>query len=147
MLKSPIPKTAFHDFYLTTSMDLIRELPADYQPPESAEEILCRYALGERFFESADLPDRADFRNAVLEDSIFEDVFLSDVDFRGADLKRVSFRNVKVKCSDFRGADLQDACFQGAAVEATLFDGAQLEGTSFAGAGYYGVTLTEGDIP
>ena len=121
--------------------------PIDYVPPESVEEIIARYAVGERYFGHADIPDGADFREATLEDAVFELSFLSSADFRGANLKRVSFRSANVKCSDFREADLEGATFEGASVEATDFAGANMSGVSFAGAGYYGYSLREGERP
>ncbi len=124
-----------------------QEHNADYQAPESAEEILRRYAAGERYFAHADLPDGAVFRSANLEDCTFDHSFLSDADFREANLKGVSFLNSNIKCSDFRGANLQGASFQGSSVEAIFLDGANLDEVSFAGATWCGATLKEGDFP
>lgn len=122
-------------------------IPLDYKAPESVEELLRRYATGERYFASADIPDGADLKGAVLEDAILEHVWLSDANCQGANLQRVSFRHSNVKCAIFRDANLQDASFEGAAVEATDFAGANLSGVSFAGAGDYGYIIQPGESP
>lgn len=82
-----------------------------YQPPQSVDDLLRRYACGERYFAGADIPDGANFQNVNLEGASFEGAFLSDADFRGANLGNVNFRNANLKCSDFRGADLKGAVF------------------------------------
>jgi uncharacterized protein YjbI with pentapeptide repeats len=122
------------------------ERPAG-SPPESAEEILRRFARGERFFSLADLPDGSDFHGANLEGCVFRRCWLFDADFRGASLRSANFHESNLKGSDFRDADLRGARFAGSSVEAARFEGARLEGASFAGAGYYGLTLEEGDVP
>jgi hypothetical protein len=65
--------------------------PAGYQPPQTVEELLQRYASGERYFVNADLPDGADFPSANLEGAILEKAWLYDVDFSGAKRDRIYY--------------------------------------------------------
>jgi uncharacterized protein YjbI with pentapeptide repeats len=119
----------------------------DYQPPKSADELLRRYAAGERYFAEADIPEGSDLRNSTLAHSTFDRGWLSDIDFRGANLRHVRFLSCNIKCSDFRGADLEGAIFTGALVEATQFENANLTNATFAGAYAYGYELKDGDVP
>lgn len=122
-------------------------LPTGYEPPRSAEELLRRYAAGERFFPEADIPEDSSLREAVLADALFKDAWLSVVDFRGANLRGCRFEGGNVKCSDFRGADLRGAVFAGTAVEATLWDGANTNGADFTMATAYGGTIRDAEFP
>lgn len=117
----------------------------DYRPPESREELLRRYASGERDFPNTDLCD-ADLAGVALDGANFERwSWFSDTNFEGASLRGTSFRECNVKCASFRHADLTGASFERAAVEAADFDGAALEGVSFVGATCYGYTIRDGD--
>ncbi len=118
---------------------------AENKRVESVEELLRRYAAGDRHFTDTDLPDGSDLRGVTLDGSHFEGGFLT-ADFRGANLRGVRF-DCNVKCADFSEADLTGASFEGAAVEATMFDGAVLENTRFRGAWYMGWELTEDEAP
>jgi uncharacterized protein YjbI with pentapeptide repeats len=122
-------------------------LPEGYQPPASAEELLRRYAAGERYFPQADVPEQSSLEGCTLEGAVFESAWVSCVSLRGANLRRVRFERCNVKCSDFGGADLRGASFPGTHVEAASFEGANLEGASFAGALAYGGEYREGDVP
>ena len=119
----------------------------DYSPPESAQDLLRRYAAGECFFPNADIPDGSSLELATLEGAVFLSAWLSDVNFRGANLQRVRFEECNIKCSDFGNADLRGAMFPRTHVEATNYDGANLEGASFAGALAYGGEYLDGQIP
>ncbi len=117
----------------------------DYQPPESRQELLRRYADGERHFPETDLCD-ADLSGVTLDGASFEKLsWFHSANFEGASLRKTSFRECNVKCADFRRADLTGASFELAAVEAMDLEGAVLEGTSFVGASYYGYTIQEED--
>ena len=94
-----------------------REGEQEYQPPTSAEELLSRYAAGERYFPEADMPDGSDFSKAHLAGAVLERCWLSDANFTGADLRRVSFRGTNLKCADFRDANLEGSIWTGASVE------------------------------
>jgi hypothetical protein len=117
------------------------DLPIGYKPPETREELLLRYATGERSFPETELSD-ADLSSVKLDGASFEKwSWFSSANFEGASLRGTIFRECNVKCASFRGADLTDASFELAAVEAADFDGAVLDRTRFEGAGYYGITL------
>jgi uncharacterized protein YjbI with pentapeptide repeats len=119
----------------------------NYEPPQSAEELLRRYAEGARYFAESELDNSVhDFRNVELEDADFSRSFIF-ADFRGADLKRASFASANVKTCDFRNADLEGADFSGAAIDGTLFEGANLQGARFDGAGCYGYTMKAEERP
>ena len=119
----------------------------NYEPPQSAEELLRRYAEGERYFAESELDhSNYDFQNSILEGADFSRSFIT-ADFRGANLKRVSFVSANIKTCDFRNADLEGADFSGAALEATQFEGAKLQGTRFEGAGCYSYTMKADEKP
>ena len=124
-----------------------RTQESGYEPPRSAEEILRRYAAGERVFRDADLPEGSSFRGATLAGAIFKEAMLHSVDFRGADLRGVQFVNSNVKCSDFRSADLWDAVFTGTSVEATFWEGANVVGADFAEAFFHGSPIRDPEFP
>jgi hypothetical protein len=115
-----------------------------YAPPTTAEELLDRYALGERLFPSCDLDD-AKLTGATLTDAVFDGSWFHSTTFDGADLRGARFESCNVKCASFRRADLRGASFRLSAVEGTDFEGAQLDGASFEGAGCYGGTIHDGD--
>ena len=119
--------------------------PTNYKPPESREELLRRYASGERSFPDTELSD-ADLSGVTLDDASFEKwSWFSSTNFEGASLRGTSFRECNVKWASFRDADLTGASFELAAVEATDFLGATLKGVSFVGATCYGYTIKDGD--
>jgi uncharacterized protein YjbI with pentapeptide repeats len=119
--------------------------PTNYRPPESREELLRRYASGERSFPDTELSD-ADLVGVTLDGvSIERFSWFFSTNFEGASLRGTSFRECNVKCASFRNADLTGASFELAAVEAAEFNGARLEGVSFVGATCYGCTTRNGD--
>lgn len=117
----------------------------DYTPPESREELLRRYASGERNFPGAELSD-ADLAGVTLDGAKFGRFsWFHGANFEGASLRGVSFQECNVKCACFRHADLTGASFDLAAVEAADFKGASLKGASFVGATCYGYTIRSED--
>src|SRR6267143_2148787 len=119
----------------------------NYEPPSSAEELIRRYAQGERYFGHSDLPDRTNLTGVQLEGSNLERSWFHSANFSRANLRGVNFSECNVKCVDFSDADLEGANFAGAAVESLLLDGANLKGVNFAGASAYGYELREGQTP
>jgi uncharacterized protein YjbI with pentapeptide repeats len=115
-----------------------------YIPPDSVEELLRRYAGGERRFPDTNL-DEANLWGVTLEGAVFDRSWFHSANFERANLRGVSFRLCNVKCVNFRAADLSGASFQLAAVEAAEFEGALLDGASFEGASFYGYTIHDGD--
>jgi uncharacterized protein YjbI with pentapeptide repeats len=124
-----------------------QDQPSSYEPPHTADEILRRYATGERFFPDADIPEESSLCRATLAGAIFKEAMLHSVDFRGADLRGVQFIDSNVKCSDFRDTDLRGAVFTGTCVEATVWDGANVEGADFAEAFLYGSPIRDPEFP
>lgn len=121
---------------------------ADYQPPQSANELLQRYQNGERYFGATELDQEPiDFSCLSLEGIIFAPGSFLMVDFRNANLKGADFSDCNVKTCDFRGADLEDACFRNAALEATQFQNANLKNCDFAGASCYSKVLIAREQP
>ena len=119
-----------------------------YQPPRSRDELLARYAAGERHFVDTelDIPDRiVDLDGAVLDGADFSEGWFTAT-FRGASLRATKFRHANVKCCDFTGADLTDADFREAALEATKWSGATLLGIQFGDVSLYGTFLTEAEF-
>ncbi len=131
-----------------TALGDSHHLPPGYSPPQSAEELLRRYAAGERYFPDADIPDRSSLRGATLAGAIFRDFWLSDVDLRDADLRGCRFENGNVKCSEFDNADLRNATFSGCVhVEASSWHGAKVDGTDFSGVWAYGSPINSPEFP
>ena len=119
--------------------------PSHYKPPTSREELVRRYASGERSFPETDLSD-ADLTRVTLDGASFESFsWFFDANFDGASLRGTCFRECNVKCASFRLADLTGASFELAAVEAADFSEAKLEGARFVGATCYGYTIKTGD--
>ena len=120
--------------------------PDDYGPPVTAEELLRRYAAGERSFPETDLME-CSFEGAVLEGAIFVHSWLCAINFRRANLRGVRFENCMLKCSDFSGADLQDASFAQSNIGLASYNGANLVGADFGGAVSFRRTFRTGDLP
>jgi uncharacterized protein YjbI with pentapeptide repeats len=116
-----------------------------YLPPKSRDELLARYAAGERFFAGAELDSintGVDLAGAMLDGADFSDSWFI-ASFRDASLKGAIFRRANVKTCDFSGADLTDADFRDAPLEATKWSGAILSGCKFGNVNYYGANVSE----
>ena len=96
----------------------------------TAEELLQRYAAGERSFL------RADLRGVNLEGA-----YLDGVDMRGADLSRANLRRAYLE-----GADLEGANFCWANLEEAMVYKASLLCTNFSGANLRSAQLWESDF-
>lgn len=112
-----------------------------YRPPTTREELLARYACGERYFAWMELPENTDLSGVTLEGAIFDNGMLSDITFHHANLRNTSFRSANVKCADFRYSTLVNANFAGASIEAIDLYQAHIEGAHFQSATYYGITV------
>lgn len=119
-----------------------------YRPPKSGEELLARYAAGERYFVGAELDHTGadglllNLAGAVLDEADFSKCWFQ-ASFAGASLRATKFRDANVKSCDFSRADLTDAEFFGAAMEATTWGGANLIRTKFGDVSLYGAELDE----
>lgn len=88
---------------------LVTDQSDDYRAPESREDLLRRYASGERNFPGAELSD-ADLSGVTLDGASFEKwSWFNSANFEGASLRGASFRECNVKCANFRRADLTGA--------------------------------------
>ena len=81
----------------------------NHQPPANAEELLARYAAGERAFAGARLSKAylqgaqlsgADFSGANFSDANLEDADLRDAILQGANLQRTALRDVNLENAD-----------------------------------------------
>ncbi len=120
---------------------------SEYEPPQSAGEVISRYRSGERYFGYLELEEPVcDLRGVDLSGANFSHSFLV-ADFRDASLRFANFLQCNIKTCDFRGADLQNAIFRGAALDSTNFADANLAGADFGGAGVYGHRMLAGELP
>lgn len=111
----------------------------NYRPPKDAQELLKRYAAGERYFAHASLP-MADLSGAGLVEANLQGANLIETTFRDADLRSANFQGANLRGSDLqkakllntklRDADLQDANL----AETTGLLAGQLGGANVCGA-------------
>ena len=114
--------------------------------PISAEDIIARYASGERSFVDLELDrETLDLSNVTLAGADFSRSFIFAT-FRGADLSGAVFDDANVKTCDFTGANLAGASFLRAAIDGATFTG-DLSDTTFDGAGWGGYTFLPGEKP
>ena len=112
------------------------------------EELLRRYATGERSFADIDLPrvrlsradlsgcnlSGADFQGSDLWAAILDGCDLSEADLRGAILRSASMRKANLHGAQLTGADLTAADLSGADIRDADFGGARLELAKLDGA-------------
>jgi hypothetical protein len=136
------------------------EKPPDYKPPRSAEELLARYAVGERYFVYANLAytnlAHAELVGVNLEGANLTGVelpgaHLNNADLRGTNLCDSNLFNTSLYGTSFRSANLARANLAGAKLyDANLaranLDGACLDGAHFGGAKLAGTYLANTDI-
>lgn len=84
------------------------------------EELLRRYAAGERDFRGADLRG-ANLRGADLRDANLRWADLTDADLRGADLTDADLRRANLRRANLRGADLRWADLSNAYLTGAIF--------------------------
>jgi len=121
--------------------------PSGYKPPTSAEELLERYARGERSFPRARLIDQ-DLREANLRNSDLVDSDLSGSDARGVSLQgarllRSRFVRVNFGEADLSRARLDGADFSWANLSHARLDSAFASGARFVRARMVGTSLRE----
>jgi uncharacterized protein YjbI with pentapeptide repeats len=115
------------------------------QPPTSPDELLCRYAAGERLFVDIEMAPGASLRGVMLCGACFENAWLHSVDFARADLRHCKFNNVNLKCVDFSDANLTGASFDDVVLCGSVFTGAKIGDTSLRDVESYGATITSLD--
>lgn len=109
----------------------------------SADDLLRRYASGERSFVSVNVADGSVLKKANLEGAIFQDGFFSDIDAREANFRGTTFRNMNLKCTDLRSADLTRAVFENVQIEHVAFRGAIVDDAIFRGMTFHGNEISD----
>lgn len=102
------------------------------EPPQSAEELLSRYAAGERMFQHAMLS------GAKLDGQDLTRANLFDADLSAADLSGTTLRAANLSTTNLQGANLREADL----FDANLFQ-AQLGDSDLRGANLTGADLTQ----
>jgi uncharacterized protein YjbI with pentapeptide repeats len=114
-----------------------------------SDEILRRYALGERDFRSLQIEDPEGthpLRGQTLDGADFRGSFIV-ADFDDASLRAARLDHANLKTCSFARADLTDADFSGSALCATTFFAASMARTSFEGAYFHSHVLRRGELP
>jgi uncharacterized protein YjbI with pentapeptide repeats len=113
---------------------------ADKRPPQSAKELLRRYAEGEREFVEANL-ERANLMDANLVGVNLKRVNLIEANLERANLEGANLINASLVDASLVGANLRRAKLAGA-----KFARANLAGANLRGANLQGVDLEEADL-
>lgn len=116
-----------------------------YTPPTSAEELLERYAKGERRFHHANLT-RADLGGANLRDANVSNADLVGANLRGADLSGAKLSGAYLVGARLEGADLSGANFHEAHLEGVKLSDAYLVSADFTGANLEGADFTGANL-
>lgn len=125
--------------------------PLGYKPPTSAQELLERYAAGERYFARADLSDSS------LSHMCLDSANLDGANFINARLIYISFRNASLREAVFHGTHFVQVSFEGADISrsdwrlkerpfAVCFPKARLHGASLRGCDLNGCRMTDVDL-
>ena len=121
-----------------------------------AEELLQKYAAGQRQFHSVNLRgidlqgvnlSEIDFYNADLTGADLNDANLSKANLRGTKLVRASFTNANLsELKDCHSLNLSWADLSGADLSQANLDGANLKRADLTGVNIYGATFTNADL-
>ncbi|MHC5938465.1 pentapeptide repeat-containing protein [Nostoc sp.] len=116
------------------------------------EELLQRYASGERDFSGADLRKAGIFdgRRLIFKDAIFKGVNLSGIieyriDFSGAGRER-KFFDIVIHRANLEGVDLRDIALSRAFLSNANLSGANLNKVNFWGANLSGANLADSEM-
>jgi len=113
-----------------------------YSPPETAEDLKNRYAMGERNFGArmfggsrpVVLPEKSNLERAELRDVNLHDAQMRYANLQYADLRGAELVTANLECADLRGADLRGASLVGANLSGANLMFAQLRGAVLLGA-------------
>ena len=119
--------------------------PEGYEPPQSAEELLERYAAGERYFRGAVLRC-THLRQASLQLCNLDHADLYGAVLDGADLRRASFEKADLRAADLRNANLQHAFFDDALMDDADCRKASLRFTRFKKVKLRNANLQDADL-
>ena len=134
--------------------------PPGYEPPTSAEELLGRYATGERYFAHSSLQSArlngavlseanlsySDLGWAELENSVLDGGSFGETSFRYAALGKASLRDAYVRVADFHRAKLGHAKLDGSDFTTATFIWAAMVGSSATKADFTEANLTRADL-
>jgi len=124
--------------------------PEGYEPPTSAEELLERYAVRERYFVGAQLEgvnlDGADLRGANLAAARLPKATLVDATLSSASLAGATLHGADLYLADLRSADLSRADLHKANIFNAWLHGARLRDASLSFATLDGVEVEGADL-
>jgi TIR domain/Pentapeptide repeats (8 copies) len=115
------------------------------KPPQSVEELLERYAVGERDFRGACLA-KADLQHANLNDAWLNVADLSEADLQGANLVQGCLRGANLRGANLSDANISSADLIDADLCGTRLNGAQGYYTDFGRANLQGAQLLKADL-
>jgi hypothetical protein len=114
------------------------------------EELLVRYAAGEREFVEANLQGaslrEANLEGAILEGANLQGASLREANLKGANLKRANLRGANLLDAKLYGASLQAANLSFADLLAANLERANLDGTNLLRADLRGANLEGGSL-
>ncbi len=119
------------------------------------EELLQRYADGERDFNGVDLREASlftsDGSDPILKDAIFKGANLSQavgyhIDFSGADLSNACLEGTNIKYANLRRANLSGANLKGTNLAETDLSCADLRNADLSGANISNANLTDANL-
>ena len=120
------------------------------KPPETAEELLRRYAAGERDFSGAHLDGAdligADLIGANFSDADFFGADLSDATVSRADLGRATLTATRLVGANLNSTDLSSADLRGANLFSTTLLAANLSSADLRGATLRDATLRDANL-
>lgn len=117
--------------------------PEGYEPPTSAEELLERYAAGERYFAGADLSSaKFELCRAKFETGPHDYLDLREVNLHHANLDRVDLRRSTLVKSDLRSASFVGANLHRVDLRGVDLGRAQLIATDLRGASLFETELS-----
>ena len=119
--------------------------PEGYEPPQSAEELLERYAAGERYFVEAQL-HHARLRAAVLHEANLGSADLSHADLYTADLHLADLDQALLASTNLDGAVLLGASLAQSNLTGANLADANLRAAVLSGALLYEANLSRADI-
>jgi hypothetical protein len=114
----------------------------DPKPPASAEELLRRYAAGERAFPNANLRS-ANLSEAVLRGANFISADLRGADFTRGDLRGANLHSADLADANLRSANLHSANLRSANLSEAILGGAYLRSANLRGANLSDANLSE----